>query len=202
MSFTAHFGLLLTVARVDYDQYYASLASQSTPGSAPIDDFGEEEEEDVKPSVEYLNSLNDYRKRVRSEDEDASERASKLVKTEADPTPAVNAFGELEVEDEMEGVQFGGAGAADDPVVYGAPASWTYLHVLGMAYRLLCSEWRSYGFLSGNGGAPGAHDTRRVHRIFRSVICAILDPNPLSSRSLLGLRARPAWNMRAGTGVG
>lgn len=51
-----------------YDQYYASLAASSQP--TPIletggSDFGEEEE-DVKPSIEYLNSLNEYRKRSRS----------------------------------------------------------------------------------------------------------------------------------------
>jgi transcription initiation factor TFIIE subunit alpha len=51
-----------------YDQYYASLAASSQP--TPIletggSDFGEDEE-DVKPSIEYLNSLNEYRKRSRS----------------------------------------------------------------------------------------------------------------------------------------
>lgn len=51
-----------------YDQYYASLAASSQP--TPVletggSDFGEDEE-DVKPSIEYLNSLNEYRKRSRS----------------------------------------------------------------------------------------------------------------------------------------
>lgn len=51
-----------------YDQYYASLTAsyQPTPTlETGGSDFGEEEE-DVKPSIEYLNSLNEYRKRSRS----------------------------------------------------------------------------------------------------------------------------------------
>lgn len=58
---------MLTMILV-YDQYYASLAASSQP--TPVletggSDFGEDEE-DVKPSIEYLNSLNEYRKRSRS----------------------------------------------------------------------------------------------------------------------------------------
>jgi len=54
-----------------YDQYYATLAASRAPSSqdtpAPQDlgsDFGDED--DVKPAVEYLDSLNQYRKRSRS----------------------------------------------------------------------------------------------------------------------------------------
>ncbi|CCM04771.1 uncharacterized protein FIBRA_06962 [Fibroporia radiculosa] len=57
-----------------YDQYYASLAASAAPSANDTpnipgagSDFGEED--DVKPSVEYLQSLNEYRKRSRSEDD-------------------------------------------------------------------------------------------------------------------------------------
>ncbi|THH30910.1 hypothetical protein EUX98_g3301 [Antrodiella citrinella] len=57
---------------VDYfDHYYASLAASAAPSAQDtprLPDLGNEfgEEEDVKPSVEYLESLNGYRKRSRS----------------------------------------------------------------------------------------------------------------------------------------
>jgi len=68
-----------------YDQYYASLAASSQP--TPVletggSDFGEEEE-DVKPSIEYLNSLNEYRKRSRSTEDigfPSSNSGKKIVK--------------------------------------------------------------------------------------------------------------------------
>ncbi|KAG5220506.1 TFIIE alpha-domain-containing protein [Salix suchowensis] len=77
----------------DYDQYYASLAAsasasaQATPSatSAPWSDFGDagnDEEEDVKPSVQYLDSLNDYRKRSRSREDEGAATKSKLAKTD------------------------------------------------------------------------------------------------------------------------
>jgi len=75
-----------------YEQYYASLAAsaaasaQVTPsGSIPgtdFDDFGEEEE-DRKPSMEYLNSLNDYRKRSRSQEDDGFAGRNKIAKSDS-----------------------------------------------------------------------------------------------------------------------
>ncbi|KAJ4490269.1 TFIIE alpha subunit-domain-containing protein [Lentinula aciculospora] len=76
-----------------YEQYYASLAasaaasaqatpSGSVPGSSDFDDFGEDEE-DRKPSLEYLNSLNDYRKRSRSQEDEGSAGRSKILKSES-----------------------------------------------------------------------------------------------------------------------
>ncbi|KAF9459655.1 TFIIE alpha subunit-domain-containing protein [Collybia nuda] len=67
-----------------YDQYYASLAAStaasaqatpsglSRPGSSDFGDFANDDEEDRKPSVEYLDSLNDYRKRSRSREDEGS----------------------------------------------------------------------------------------------------------------------------------
>ncbi|KZP24990.1 hypothetical protein FIBSPDRAFT_856365 [Athelia psychrophila] len=69
---------------IDYDQYYASLAATAstngTPAALPGDDYGiSDDEEDRKPNVEYLNSLNDYRKRSRSRD-DVGTSTPKLAK--------------------------------------------------------------------------------------------------------------------------
>jgi len=71
-----------------YDQYYASLvasaapSTSATPGMPDIgSDFGDDEE-DVKPSVQYLDSLNEYRKRSRSlEDVDGRIATPKLPRT-------------------------------------------------------------------------------------------------------------------------
>ncbi|EMD35651.1 hypothetical protein CERSUDRAFT_116392 [Gelatoporia subvermispora B] len=70
-----------------YDQYYASLAASAAPSLSATpgmpdngSDFGEEE--DIKPSVEYLDSLNEYRKRSRSlEDVDGRTATPKLPRT-------------------------------------------------------------------------------------------------------------------------
>ncbi|KAF9446680.1 hypothetical protein P691DRAFT_803582 [Macrolepiota fuliginosa MF-IS2] len=85
-----------------YEQYYASLAAstnvseQPTPtptatGNSNPSEFGseymEEEEEDRKPNVEFLDSLNEYRKRSRSKEDDGSalgvgSKAAKVAKVE------------------------------------------------------------------------------------------------------------------------
>ncbi|KAF5357037.1 hypothetical protein D9756_006738 [Leucocoprinus leucothites] len=78
-----------------YDQYYASLAASTTVSAVPTPtpalssesgDYsytieGAGEEEDKKPNVEYLDSLNEYRKRSRSnEDVDGMSGSRKMVK--------------------------------------------------------------------------------------------------------------------------
>jgi len=80
---------VIDIDSIDYDRYYASLAAsaavsvQGTPSGLGIpggDDFGlSDEEEDRKPSIEYLDSLNDYRKRSRSR-EDIGTPRSKLAR--------------------------------------------------------------------------------------------------------------------------
>jgi transcription initiation factor TFIIE subunit alpha len=79
----------LTEFLADYDRYYASLAASTsastngTPSGLGIpggDDFGaSDDEEDRKPSIEYLDSLNDYRKRSRSR-EDIGTPKSKIAR--------------------------------------------------------------------------------------------------------------------------
>ncbi|KAJ7193502.1 TFIIE alpha subunit-domain-containing protein [Mycena pura] len=79
-----------------WDQYYASLENSaqatptglSAPGSSDFGDVGADEEDDIKPNVEYLDSLNEYRKRSRSND--VADTMSKVPKIEAE---AVNGFG-------------------------------------------------------------------------------------------------------------
>ncbi|KAG7094953.1 hypothetical protein E1B28_005754 [Marasmius oreades] len=83
-----------------YEQYYASLAASaaasavatpsglSLPGSSDFDNL-EEEEEDRKPTTEYLNSLNDYRKRSRSGEDVGSSGKTKQAKLE-ESTSRVN----------------------------------------------------------------------------------------------------------------
>ncbi|KAI0683872.1 TFIIE alpha subunit-domain-containing protein [Cytidiella melzeri] len=104
-----------------YDQYYASLTGSSgptesmTPAAIGISKLGEEEE-DVKPSIEYLDSLNDYRKRSRSAEDVGQDRGlSKTLRLDGyhssrsatvEPEPVVSS----EVEMNMD--------VADDPTVY------------------------------------------------------------------------------------
>ncbi|KAI0821884.1 TFIIE alpha subunit-domain-containing protein [Trametes gibbosa] len=100
-----------------YDQYYASLAV-SAPASGDVtpglNGFGGEE--DVKPSVEYLDSLNEYRKRSRSRDDIGT--GSNTPKM-----PRVRDTIELEAAAYVNGVEAGilppanGLVADDDPMV-------------------------------------------------------------------------------------
>jgi transcription initiation factor TFIIE subunit alpha len=57
----------------------ATPSALSQPGSS---DFGETEEEDRKPNVEYLDSLNEYRKRSRSKEDEGPAAKTKLAKME------------------------------------------------------------------------------------------------------------------------
>jgi transcription initiation factor TFIIE subunit alpha len=100
-----HFRLLfpsLTILLAPvYDQYYASLAASSaasahsTPtaigvpsSSSNSPDFlnshlNDDDEEDKKPNVEYLDSLNAYRKRSRSQEDVGSADKIKLAKMDS-----------------------------------------------------------------------------------------------------------------------
>ncbi|KAF9234217.1 hypothetical protein BU15DRAFT_90055 [Melanogaster broomeanus] len=85
-----------------YEQYYAKLtASNAASAHATPSELGSrevEEEEEQKPSVQYLDSLNGYRKRSRSQ-EDEGAAAKKLSKFGAEP-PVANGADELtEVEE-------------------------------------------------------------------------------------------------------
>jgi transcription initiation factor TFIIE subunit alpha len=78
---------LTHTSSTDYDQYYASLAASSAPSTrdtpsalgGPGSDEGDGEEE-RKPSVQYLDSLNEYRKRSRSEKDEEGLGLKKIAK--------------------------------------------------------------------------------------------------------------------------
>ncbi|RXW21252.1 hypothetical protein EST38_g4614 [Candolleomyces aberdarensis] len=94
-----------------YEQYYASLAANSTySGSTPVStiatpsatvpsEFGADmdDEEDRKPSIQYLDSLSEYRKRSRSIDDVGSggPRTPKIAKTDSSSSVGgfANGFG-------------------------------------------------------------------------------------------------------------
>ena len=119
---------------LDYDQYYASLAastnvsSRATPSaSAPASsDYGDlnNDEEEQKPSVEYLDSLNDYRKRSRSREDEGVKR-TKQAKLEdehvngfaAEPVQPNGFADALPVANEE--LSPGSVPSLDDPIVYG-----------------------------------------------------------------------------------
>jgi transcription initiation factor TFIIE subunit alpha len=109
---------------VDWDQYYASLESSaqatptglSAPGSSDFGDIGENDEEDIKPSVEYLDSLNEYRKRSRSNE--GTDTANKLPKVEdAGETTTGHLNGTAEIADVA--MEEATEEPKDDPIVYG-----------------------------------------------------------------------------------
>lgn len=122
---------------LDYDQYYASLEAASRPQSTahtPALDFldSDFEEEERKPSVQYLDALNESRKRSRSR-EDLGSRENKALRSNLgtpifsrsdsgsfggpSPTPdtsgsTLGADGDMEVSVEVDKPR-------DDPIVYG-----------------------------------------------------------------------------------
>ncbi|KAF8651404.1 hypothetical protein AX16_004797 [Volvariella volvacea WC 439] len=145
-----------------YDQYYASLAASATVSTQPTptatglsaqgsSDFGDlayEEEEDKKPSIEYLDSLNEYRKRSRSREDDGQAAKKKQVKVENgsgagaglygasgyDLGPGMNGY---TMDGGIEGLPDGAVAvddmqppaADDDPLVYvnGTPKSYSLI---------------------------------------------------------------------------
>ncbi|EIW54836.1 uncharacterized protein TRAVEDRAFT_30851 [Trametes versicolor FP-101664 SS1] len=104
-----------------YDQYYASLAASAPPSGEPTPGFnGFGEEEDVKPTVEYLDSLNEYRKRSRSRDDVGTGAATPKMSRVDDHASAAETESALYtngVEAEAP-PQTNGVAVEDDPMVY------------------------------------------------------------------------------------
>lgn len=98
---------------VDYDQYYASLAAsnaasaQATPSAFTNEELGEDDHSN--PSVQYLDSLNEYQKRSRSVQDDGS-AVKKIAKVDLEPPGVHMQLTELEMT---------GLSGIDDPVVFG-----------------------------------------------------------------------------------
>jgi len=101
----------------------ATPSGLSLPGSSDFDHL--EEEEDKKPSIEYLNSLNDYRKRSRSQEDVGSSGKTKLVKVQGNANGAngngngmvVN--GAAHVHSTTAEVLNGTGKAPEDPIIHG-----------------------------------------------------------------------------------
>jgi transcription initiation factor TFIIE subunit alpha len=105
--------------------------TQSALGSSDSGDFGYDEEEDRKPSVQYLDSLNAYRKRSRSHEDVGS--TAKIKQVKIDVTEGMYGIGngvgvvingytpENGIEVEQDAVKVGDAVLLpeDDPMVYG-----------------------------------------------------------------------------------
>jgi len=148
-----------------YDQYYASLAAssaavsalptptaQSVLGSSDSGDFGYDEEEDRKPSVQYLDSLNAYRKRSRSHEDVGS--AAKIKQIKVDATEGIYGIGngvgvvingytpENGIEVEQDAVMVGDVALLpeDDPMVYVNGAPKPYSQVTEDDHELMTPE--------------------------------------------------------------
>jgi len=128
-----HIPRALSYHVLDYDQYYASLAastnvsaratpSASAPASSEYGDLNNDDEEEQKPSVEYLDSLNDYRKRSRSREDEGVKRTKQIKLEEehvngiAPESVQLNGFSDA-VPMADEGLP--PAPPVDDPMVYG-----------------------------------------------------------------------------------
>lgn len=130
----------------DYDRYYASLAASATastngtPSGLGIpggDDFGvSDDEEDRKPSIEYLNSLNEYRKRSRSREDIGTPKSkvAKLTDVSSFDSGKVNghATAPILAQPPLPDDAHGGA-PLDDPIVYG---KFRLLYVLSVVNQI------------------------------------------------------------------
>ncbi|EEB92718.1 hypothetical protein MPER_08733 [Moniliophthora perniciosa FA553] len=130
--------LTFDIGTLDYEQYYASLAASagaSAQGNAVWSecsgsdfDNAEKEEEDQKPSMEYLNSLNEYRKRSRSLEDEGSDGKAKVANTSTIVRVNGNGNGNAlqtnitshTMESVPDGTQNGVAKSPEDPIVYGS----------------------------------------------------------------------------------
>ncbi|KAK7048234.1 HTH TFE/IIEalpha-type domain-containing protein [Favolaschia claudopus] len=127
-----------------WDSYYASLENSaqatptglSAPGSSDFGDLGADEEEDIKPSVEYLDSLNEYRKRSRSHE--GADTANKIPKVEATSnTPQLNGVTEIVLDVPMEEAV---EDPKEDPIVYVNGNPMPYSQVTEAEHDLMTPE--------------------------------------------------------------
>ncbi|KAJ7935494.1 TFIIE alpha subunit-domain-containing protein [Mycena leptocephala] len=128
-----------------WDQYYASLESSaqatptglSAPGSSDFGDIGENDEEDIKPSVEYLDSLNEYRKRSRSNE--GTDTANKLPKVEdTGETTTGHLNGTAEIADVA--MDEATEEPKDDPIVYVNGTPMPYSQVTEAEHDLMTPD--------------------------------------------------------------
>jgi transcription initiation factor TFIIE subunit alpha len=121
----------------DYDQYYASLAASSAPSTrdtpsalgGPGSEEGDEDEE-RKPSVQYLDSLNEYRKRSRSEKDEEGLGLKKVAKV-SDTRNGDESSPDSLVTPDQETVDGGEEPEQEGPIVHG---SFPWLSFSGVAF--------------------------------------------------------------------
>ncbi|KAI0066826.1 hypothetical protein BV25DRAFT_1867968 [Artomyces pyxidatus] len=124
-----------------YDQYYASLAASAAPSTThtPSGDFSlgaDDFEEDRKPNIEYLDSLNEFNKRSRSREDDR-DVGSKLARTEMQWSQETAVT--FAIDDEPR-LAADGIGAAEDPVVYVNGKPMPFSHVTEEDQELMTPE--------------------------------------------------------------
>ncbi|KAL0062796.1 hypothetical protein AAF712_010334 [Marasmius tenuissimus] len=137
-----------------YEQYYASLAASaaasavatpsglSAPGSSDFDNL--EEEEDKKPSIEYLNSLNDYRKRSRSQEDVGSSGKTKQAKVQESMNGAngngTALNGDVHMHSATKEAPNGAGKAPEDPIVHVNGVAKTFSQVTEEDHELMTPE--------------------------------------------------------------
>ena len=197
-----------------YEQYYANLAAatsannsaSATPtftgrsGSSPPGTVTDaalfEEEEDRKPAVEYLDSLNAYRKRSRSQEDVGGGDRGKIPRkdTNGHTNGIGGSFGPVTAAAEFQQdyhLVDGGEESApvDDPLVMGTFPC----HCLADPTYVYSSERSTQAIFTSNGGGPRADDAGGVHRIFRgyaSTVGILVYIVTLITRNVVILRTR------------
>jgi transcription initiation factor TFIIE subunit alpha len=176
--------LIILTFDLDYDQYYASLAVASSaaasatatpsglslPGSSDFGDLAYDEEEDRKPNVEYLDSLNDYRKRSRSTEDVGGNAKSKMAKVNMGGL-TVNGFGNgnglRDPQETAVGTDVVVSGVEDDAVPMPTEESQEVLGddpmVYGMFYVLVSCGYRLRVPLVNGNPKPYSQVTEEDH---------------------------------------
>ncbi|KAF7365362.1 HTH TFE/IIEalpha-type domain-containing protein [Mycena venus] len=129
-----------------WDQYYASLENSaqatptglSAPGSSDFGDFGADDEEDIKPSVEYLDSLNEYRKRSRSHE--GADTANKVPKVEDFGSVAAHLNGAAVAVADVPMEEQPAEEPREDPIVYVNGNPMPYSQVTEAEHDLMTPE--------------------------------------------------------------
>ncbi|KAI9445407.1 TFIIE alpha subunit-domain-containing protein [Lactarius indigo] len=146
-----------------YDQYYASLAASAAPSTqhTPSGEFSVlgDFEEDRKPNIEYLDSLNEHNKRSRSAEDDgahadrtavAERKLARVVGWDQDQT----ANGDVPMNGAVDGSAVAGADAGvgvdaplpgDDPTVYVDGKPMPFSQIEEEHHDLMTAdEWAAY----------------------------------------------------------
>jgi hypothetical protein len=167
----------------------AAPSTQHTPSGefSVLGDF----EEDRKPNIEYLDSLNEHNKRSRSaENEGDAERKQARV----GDGDGVSGWG-LGLSQQGQGQENGeqqqqhlpihgvespgldaevGVVAEDDPTVYGLYfVFWAFSRCRHAQLTFILSRWQTNAFLPSWVGAPRPDDGGRIYGLLRNISAAV-----------------------------